>query len=314
MFRQLPPLFENNWYYVPDPAGLASLEAHGRLFDYVIPFWFGVREDGSLQDMSDSQGLALMHTLKLPILAIVHNYASPQFGPLIHRLLTVDELRRALVANIVEMLRSRKFPGVNIDFEFVPPEDRPYLTLFMTELYAALHPLCLLTTISVPAELEDNPQHPFSGAFSYPDLARVSDQMYVLAYDEHFARPGPVASIGFVRRVLDYALSVIPREKVRLGMPVYGYDWAEGVRLPETLSHAQAVARAQRTGAVIRYDEQAQEPTYTYVENGVRHVVWFEDVRSFGAKLALAVELGLAGIGVWRLGLEDPRIWDFFRS
>ncbi|MGQ9712437.1 MAG: glycosyl hydrolase family 18 protein [Desulfotomaculales bacterium] len=314
MFRQLPPLFENNWYYVPDPAGLASLEAHGRLLDYVIPFWFGVREDGGLQDISDPQGLALMRTLNLPILAIVHNYSSPRFGPLIHRLLTVDDLRQTLVASIVEMLRSRGFTGVNIDFEFVPPEDRPYLTLFMTGLYAALQPLGFLVTISVPAELEDNPRHPFSGAFSYPDLARVSDQMYVLAYDEHFARPGPVASIGFVRRVLDYALSVIPREKVRLGMAVYGYDWATGERLPETLSHAQALTRAERTGAVIHYDEAAQEWTYSYLEDGVRHVVWFEDVRSCGVKLALASELGLISIGVWRLGLEDPRIWEFFRS
>lgn len=74
------------------------------------------------------------------------------------------------------------------------------------------------------------------------------------------------------------------------------------------------MARAQRTGAVIRYDEQAQESTYSYVKNGVRHVVWFEDVRSFGAKLALASELGLIGIGVWRLGVEDPRIWDLFRK
>ncbi|MEW5935921.1 MAG: glycosyl hydrolase family 18 protein, partial [Bacillota bacterium] len=179
------PEMENNWFYVPDPPGLASLRAHGRRIDYVLPFWFGVREDGGLQDMSDAEGVAAIQGFGLPVLAIVHNYSSPSFGPLIHRLLTTDELRRVLVRSITEMLRSRGFAGVNIDFEFVPPGDRAALTLFMRELYAALRPLGFLTTISVPAELEDNPRHPFSGAFSYPDLAPVSDQMYVLAYDEH---------------------------------------------------------------------------------------------------------------------------------
>jgi spore germination protein YaaH len=300
--------FENNWFYVPDPPGRSSLEAHGRELNYVLPFWFGVREDGTLQDMSDAEGTALIRAYNLSVLAIVHNYSSPEFGPLIHRLLTAERLRQTLVVSIVEMLQARGFAGVNIDFEFVPPEDRPYLTLFMAELYAALHPLRLLTTISVPAELEDNPRHPFSGAFSYPDLARVSDQMYVLAYDEHFTQPGPIASIGFVRRVLDYTLSVVPRHKIRLGIPVYGYDWIPGA-LPTTLSHAQALARAERVGAVIRYDEAAQEATYEYMENAVAHVVWFEDVRSFDAKLALVRRLRLPGIGVWRLGLEDPRVW-----
>lgn len=313
MFQPAIPALQNNWYYVPDPAGVASLEAHGRQLDYIIPFWFGVTADGGLQDQSDAEGLRLIRSFNLPVLAIVHNYSSPRYGPLIHRLLTTESLRRTLVAGIVELLRSRGFAGVNIDFEFVPPADRPFLTLFMTELYRALKPPGFLATISVPAELEDNPRHPFSGAFSYPDLAPVSDQMYILAYDENFARPGPIASIGFVRRVLDYALSVVPRRIVRLGMPVYGYDWMEGVEVPETLSHAQALARAARVGAVPHYDEAAQEWTYSYVQDGVRHVVWFEDARSFRVKLDLALGLGLPGIGVWRLGFEDPRIWDFFR-
>ncbi|HHY39378.1 MAG TPA: glycoside hydrolase [Clostridia bacterium] len=313
MFAQ-PPLFqidfENNWYYVPDPPGIEDLWIHARMIDYIIPFWFGVTQDGGLADQSDPEALEIIRRFNLRVLAIIHNYSSPQFGPLIHQLLTTAGLRERLVANILMMMQSRRFAGVNIDFEFVPPEDRPFLTLFMTELYTALHPFGFLVTISVPAELEDNPRHPFSGAFSYPDLSRISDQMYILAYDEHFAEPGPIASIGFVRQVLTYALSVIPLAKIRLGMAVYGYDWSQGARVPETLSYAQAITRAERTGAVIRYDEVAQESTYNYVEGGISHVVWFEDARSFGAKLTLVRQLGIPGIGVWRLGLEDPRVWD----
>ncbi|MEW6423687.1 MAG: glycosyl hydrolase family 18 protein [Bacillota bacterium] len=306
--------FCNNWYYTPDPQALESLEAHGKKITFLIPFWFGVTGQGTLEDQSDEEALILVRRFKLPVLAIVHNYSSPRFGPLIHRLLTDENLRRTLVASIREMLLRRGFAGVNIDFEFVPPEDRPFLTRFQTELFQALKPLDFLVTISVPAELEDNPRHPFSGAFSYPDLAEVSDQMYVLAYDEHFAEPGPIASLGFVEQVMNYALTAIPREKIFWGLPVYGYDWAPGARVPETLSYAEAIARAQRFGAQIRYDEQAQESTYTYVENGVRHIVWFEDAKSFQVKLNLIVKKRLPGIGVWRLGLEDPKIWDLLEK
>ncbi|RKO66644.1 glycosyl hydrolase family 18 protein [Desulfofundulus salinus] len=301
--------FENNWYYVTDPLGFQSLQEHGRLITYLIPFWYGVTWEGGLADQSDPRSLDLIRRLNLPVLAIVHNYASPEYRTLIHALLTDDTLRRALVNSILNMLRRTRFAGVNIDFEFVPPEDRPYLTKFMTELYQVLKPERFLTTISVPAQLDDNPRHPFSGAFSYPELGVVSDQVYLLAYDEHFAMPGPIASIGFVQRVLTYALSVIPRIKIRLGIPVYGYDWTEGVNIPETLSYRQAIERAREQGVAPRYDEEAQEWTYTYQVDGETHIVWFEDARSFAAKLALVRRENLRGIGVWRLGLEDSRIW-----
>ncbi|MCL6477824.1 MAG: glycoside hydrolase [Peptococcaceae bacterium] len=306
--------FENNWYYVSEIRALNSLRTHGRNITYLIPFWFGVTEQGGLVDQSDPETLALIRQFNLPVLAIIHNYASPQYGPLIHRLLTTGDLRRTLVANILNMLRSKGFSGVNIDFQFVPPEDRPFMTTFMSDLYRALKPYGFLVTISVPPELQDNPAHPFSGAFSYPDLSRYSDQVYVLAYDEHVAVPGPIASIGWVRRVLAYALSVIPREKIRLGMAVYGRDWSPRTELPVELSYKDAINTAVRHGAEIRYDEEAQELTYTYTENGVRHIVWFEDVTSFTVRLNVALQERIPGIGVWRLGLEDPLIWNMLSN
>lgn len=289
---------------------MANLRAHAGEVTGIIPFWFGITATGGLVDQAEPEAVALARTYNLPILAIIHNYASPQYGPLIHLVLTTASARHALVESTLAMLERYGFAGVNVDFEFVPPEDRSYLSAFMEELGAHLRPAGYRATISVPAELEDNPRHPFSGAFSYPDLAGPSDQVYVLAYDEHFATPGPIASLGFVRRVLDYALTVIPRAKIKLGMPVYGYDWPETGGIPRTLAYRQVIALAQRTGAAVRYDLTAQESTFEYTENGVRHIVWFEDARSFAAKLDLARSLDLPGSGVWRLGLEDPAVWD----
>ena len=119
------------------------------------------------------------------------------------------------------MLEETGFLGVNIDFEFVPPNDRVDLNAFMAELYNRLAP-DYVVTISVPARLEDDPDHPFSGAFDYATLARYSHQLMILAYDEHFTIPGPVASVGFVRRVLNFAITQIPRPKIVLGMPEIG--------------------------------------------------------------------------------------------
>ncbi|MCL6558791.1 MAG: serine hydrolase, partial [Firmicutes bacterium] len=299
--------FENNWYYVTEPRALADLRIHGKEITNLVPFWFAVTGNGSLEEQSDAQTISLARQLGLPMLALVY---STTLSPLIHTLLTNEEPRRTLVFNILNLLTGKGFSGVNIDFEFVPPEDRPYMTLFMAELYHALKPYGFLVTISVPAKVKEDPAHPFSGAYDYPALATYSDQLYIMAYDEHFTEPGPIASIGFVRTVLTYALSVIPREKIRLGMAVYGRDWSKLTEFPRELPYEEAIALAVRHGSAIRYDDEAQESTYTYTENGVTHTVWFEEVRSFAAKLNVVLQQGIPGIVVWRLGLEDPRIWD----
>jgi len=304
-------LINSDWYYANEDIARKDLELHARQIDHLLPFWFGITEEGGLNSDVDREAERLAQEARVPILAIIHNYSSREYGPLVHRVLTNETIRRNLIRNIVRLVRTRRYSGVNIDFQFVPPRDRPNLTAFMRELYETLAPLRNQVTISVPAELEENPQHPFSGAFSYRDLARYSDYLYVLAYDEHFATPGPVASIGFVRRVMDFAESQVPVVKLKLGIPVYGYDWVPPGGFPLTLSYADAIETARAHGSTIVYDEEAQEPHFTYTADGTEHVVWFEDVRSFLVKLGEVLRRMWRGVGIWRLGQEDPRVWLF---
>ncbi|MCF6095414.1 glycosyl hydrolase family 18 protein [Thermovorax subterraneus] len=299
---------ENNWYYISTSQALKALEIHAYEIDFLIPFWYGITEKGMLVDQSQFEALLIARRSKLPILPIVHNFSDPQMAGLIHEVLTTPNIRENLIFSIENLLITQNYAGINIDFEFVPPEDRSYVNTFMEELYRRLSPR-FRVTISVPAQLEDNPRHPFSGAFDYRILSRFADQLYILAYDEHFSTPGPVASIGFVKKVLEYATTKIPPHKIKLGMAVYGYDWVETGGMPRTLSYQSAVNLARQYGATILYDEDAQESTFTYTADGVRHIVWFEDSRSFSVKLDLAIRYNLGGIGVWRLGLEDPGVW-----
>lgn len=304
---------ENNWYYVSTLQALEDLRARASEIDNLIPFWFGVTEEGSLVNQSQAEAVQIARQENLPILAIVHNYSDPQMSELIHNLLTIPELRDNLINSIENMLVENNFAGVNIDFEFVPPPDREALNQFMMLLYQRLSPR-FRVTISVPAKLSDDPQHPFSGAFEYSVLSSFADELMILAYDEHFTIPGPIASIGFVRQVLNFATTQIPSQKIKLGMAVYGYDWVADGGLPRTLTYQDAINLAYRYNAQVVFDEEAQEPTFRYTaEDGTNHIVWFEDVRSFSAKLNLVFQYNLGGIAVWRLGQEDPRIWNALR-
>lgn len=123
-----------------------------------------------------------------------------------------------------------------------------------------------------------------------------------------------VAPLPNVRQVLDYAVTEIPREKIYLGIPNYGYDWplpfVQGTTRARSISNQEAVEIALRYGADIQYDQTAQSPWFTYTaSDGTPHEVWFEDARSMSAKLRLIGEYGLFGAGYWNLMRPYPQGW-----
>lgn len=120
-----------------------------------------------------------------------------------------------------------------------------------------------------------------------------------------------VAPINNVERVLAYAVTEIPPEKLLMGIPLYGYDWPlpyeKGVTKAVSLSPQRAVILAGENGADILYDETAQSPYFRYADD--THEVWFEDAKSIYAKLMLLERYSLAGIGYWNLERDFPQNW-----
>jgi len=120
-----------------------------------------------------------------------------------------------------------------------------------------------------------------------------------------------VAPVPAVRRVLDYAVTEIPPEKIFMGFPNYAYDFSHpyqpGVSRARSLSNPGAVELAIAVGAEIHYDETAQTPYFYYTDDGgVIHEVWFEDARSSLAKFRLVEEYGFRGLGYWNFMRPFP--------
>ena len=123
-----------------------------------------------------------------------------------------------------------------------------------------------------------------------------------------------VAPLPNVRRVVEYALTEIPAEKLWLGIPNYGYDWPlpfrQGVTKATSISNQYALQLALRYGVEILFDDTAQTPWFRYTdEQGVEHEVWFEDARSIQAKLQLALQYGIGGVAYWNLLRPFSQNW-----
>lgn len=122
-----------------------------------------------------------------------------------------------------------------------------------------------------------------------------------------------VSPIGPVRRVMEYALTEMPANKILMGQNLYGYDWTLPFvpgSVARAVSPQQAIQIAARNHVAIEFDSRAQAPFFRYSDGeGRRHEVWFEDARSIQAKFDLIKELELRGMSYWKLGLSFPQNW-----
>lgn len=141
----------------------------------------------------------------------------------------------------------------------------------------------------------------------YRALGAIADHVLVMTYEwgYTYGPPMAVAPLNQVRRVIEYAVTEIPPEKISMGIPNYGYDWAlpyeRGVTRARTIGSVEAVRIAVNQGVQIHFDEIAETPFFNYELDGVMHEVWFEDVRSLQKKFDLIKEFGLRGPGYWQI-------------
>lgn len=120
-----------------------------------------------------------------------------------------------------------------------------------------------------------------------------------------------IAPLPNVERVLNYALTEIPQEKIYLGMPNYAYDWplpfVQGETSAQVIGNLTAAERASLFNVPIEFDSYSRSPFYSYNGFDSERVVWFEDVRSMQEKYELIAETGIAGGGYWNLMRPFPQ-------
>lgn len=228
-------------------------------------------------------------------------------GDIAHSILTDSDAQDNFLQNVSDLLDRGDWSGVNLDFEYVKPFDRESYNQFLRRFAERLHARGKLLVTAVAPKTSADQSGLLYAAHDYPAHGAAADYVVLMTYEWGYTY-GPamaVAPLDKVRRVLDYAVSAIPPEKILLGVPNYGYNWT----LPfvqgsaaKALTNVAAVTLAGIVGAQIRFDEAAQSPYFNYTDaEGRRHEVWFEDARSLDAKYRLAAQYGLAGFSFWNL-------------
>ena len=285
---------------------------------FLTVFTYGFTPEGELIIPDDTE---LVNTAKAynvaPIMLISTLGEDGVFNNnLSSALFASEEAQSKLIANIIENMRAKGYRGLDIDFEFVYPEEKDAYVAFVRKTAAALRAEGYITIVSLaPKTSADQPGLLYE-AHDYRRLGEAADAVLLMTYEwgYKYSKPMAISPINKVREVLDFAVTQIPPDKIFVGVPNYGYDWplpfVMGETEAKTISNVEAVNIAAQNGAEIQYSEESQAPFFYYTdESGVAHEVWFEDARSIRAKLALVPEYGLRGASFWNILNYFPQNW-----
>lgn len=286
--------------------------------NYLTPFTYGIQRDGALVDLEDGVLLSMAHAagtaslMHLSTLTDEGNFSN-ELASLVLRDLAMQAI---LIENVVTTMQAKGYSGLDVDFEFIFPEDGPAYAAFIRRLRARLAPLGYPVIVALAPKTSADQKGLLYEGHIYGALGAAADKLLLMTYEwgYTYGPPMAVAPLPNVRRVVEYAVTEIPAGKLWLGIPNYGYDWplpfVKGQTKATSISNQYAVSLARRYGVAIEYDKTAQSPWFRYDdEDGVRHEVWFEDARSIRAKLALVPEYGMDGVGYWNLMRPFPQNW-----
>jgi hypothetical protein len=220
--------------------------------------------------------------------------------------------------------------GISLDFEGLGVGERDDYVDFVRLLYNELHPKGKTVTAAVAA----NPwgwTDGWQGSYDYAGLAQYCDYLMIMAYDESYngSKPGPVASLPFVEKAVQYAVSKAPKEKIVLGLPFYGRIWSDSGSYPKGygISNKRVEQYIAKYSGRVTVDSisRSTKAVITIKASDVKPVVgdktlaagtytiWYDNEQTLKAKLALVQKYNLKGAGSWSLGQETASTWDYYK-
>ena len=233
-------------------------------------------------------------------MALLTSYHGTRFHPETIRALASDStVLDQTAGKAATMLGGAGYRGLVLDFEGHTPDDLSAL-LSVSKAFAdsaRAHGMSP-TGMAIPAtDTAGYPGRPLLGAVDF---------LVVMLYDQHWSTSpaGPIASPDWAMRALGLRAADIGSSRVVAAFPTYGYQWR-----PDSATAVISFADAERLARDAHVTLQRDPTSGSLHAESARWSVWVSDAVLLDSLVRGARRTGVTKFAVWRLGLEDPRVW-----
>ena len=237
--------------------------------------------------------------------ALVTSWHGRRFHPELVRRAAADSATLSQIASRVgEIVQSNRYDGIVLDLEDQARGDTSVVMAAIRSIGSAAR-RAGATTVAVAIPAADTAAYPTRMFFPAADAA------IVMLYDEHWSTsaPGPVATPDWVRRTLAQRVADVGADRLIAALPLYGYLW-RGTKAGEPLSFVEARRAASEANVDLARDPSSR--SLHAIQPNVWDL-WMTDADLLRVLVDQVTELGVRRIALWRLGQEDPAVWQAIR-
>jgi len=297
-----------------------SFKDNSDIITTISPFWYNVAEDGTLILKENSEDQSVINLAKEKKVTLIPTITNSFKGATVSPIFNDLELKKKNIQIIVDKVLEKGYDGIDIDYEGIYSEDKNAFTAYLRDLDEALNKHGKKLTVAIQAKSFPTLLKFGDRGQDWAAIAPYVDEFRIMTYDYGWkgSIPRPVAPYYWVEEVIEYAITKVPREKIYVGVPFYGYGWSEGFFSSYTYATIKLIL--DKYGVDFQYDPAQKTNRLFYVSEfdtrnpKLPHEVWFENHVSLEAKLELVKKYNLGGISIWRLGKEDKANWRSIRK
>jgi spore germination protein len=234
-------------------------------------------------------------------------------------ILNNEDLMDKLINNLVIVLKSKGYYGINITYELLTNLSLSAYETFNTKAYTRFKEEGFAFFVTISPNILFTVKEIIFEKIDYTKILQQSDGVIILTYlwGSYLGPPAPIASVPRTNEFLNFIELQISPEKLTTGLPMVAYDWelpyTIGLTSAKLLTLEAALEQAKLFDVVIQFDEDSQTPFYTYntAVSGipVNHVVWSIDGISINSILKIITDRGLNGSGLWNVMSYVPQLW-----
>lgn len=272
----------------------------------ISPTWFKLSDNkGNYTSIASKDYVDAAHKKGLKVWPLIDNF-SDKISTL--KILSSSTSRKKLIENLMSDTKKYGFDGINIDFEYLTQDNAPHFIEFIRELSVSCRNNRVVLSVDVPIPAS------YNTFYQRAELAEVADYVINMGYDEHYSGSdeGSSASIDFVKNSITDSLKEVPKEKLINAVPVYTRVWTkENGKVSSTaLGMTGASNWVKENNVNLTWDDTVGQYVGQISVGSATKYIWMEDEKSMKLKMDAVKEADLAGVAVWKLGLEPKEIWD----
>ena len=292
-------------------SAVASLDANWQKVDIVAPQMYAVNLNMDLVGKLGPKLKQVVAEHNLKVMPLVVNASFSRTT--IHKLLTTPNAQDDVITGLIYIAKKDGYIGWQYDLENIDYKDRDLYTAFVQKTYTQFQKNNLIFSVAAVARFVDYENtvafKDWSGVYDYAAISKSTDFISLMAYDDPKS-VGPVASVDFVSKCLDYMKDKVPPEKLSLGVPLYYWKWDTDTDEKVGAGFfSNVLAIMSKYAYSMGFDSSLGVSDLSYSFENKNYKIWFEDQHSLQEKIDLAKAYNLRGFSAWQLGGEDPGIW-----